>query len=306
MRISKKISLETQFKIELALFRTFYQGCRLLPPSGVIGLGTMIGKLAWHLKVRRHTVMENLRLALGTSISDRRRLEIANAAYHHFGAEMLRLLILDRAAQRPLEDWIDIEGYEALRNRKKPGGILVTGHLGCWEIASFVLPRLGENVTVYTGAHANEKADRLLNEIRSKAGIQTSGAADDRQTLMEKAKTRLVALAGDIRPHKAPVVIDFFGQKTEAAQGPALMALLNEIDLFYFSCIKQGKRFKIRFEKVVHQPAATRRENVVLLTQAFFDVLQKDVEAHPEQYYWFHRRWKNRQDVNYGEKEALF
>lgn len=306
MKISKRISRETQQKIELALFKVFYYSCRILPSALVLSLGAIIGALAWKLRVRKKTVLENLAIAFKNQYSQDEYTRIATDCYRHFGRELLRILILDRESRRPLESWIDIEGLDILRNREQPGGILVGGHIGCWEVANFVMPKLGEEVTVFTGRHANKVADRWLNEIRARAGTKMLGTIDDREELMERAKKSLVALVGDQRPPKSPVKIEFFEYQTEAAQGPALLSLLNKVDLFYFSCVIAGQRLKVRFQKVEFTATSSRRQNIRLLTQAYFNILQADISRYPEQYFWMHRRWKNREDVHYDEKETFF
>jgi Kdo2-lipid IVA lauroyltransferase/acyltransferase len=306
MRISKSVSLQTQFRIEQALFKGLFFFCRSIPASWVLGVGKGIGTLAWKLKARRKVVLKNLSLAFKEKYGKKETEEIALKCYQHFGREMMRVLILDQEAKKPMESWIDIEGLDLLQNREQKGGILVGGHIGCWEIANFVLPKLGEEVTVFTGTHANKLADKWLNEIRSKAGTITAGAGDDRTELFATAKKSLVAIVGDQSPPKAPIMISFFDRPTDAAQGPALLSLLNKVDFFYFSCLKNGDRMKVRIQKVEFEKAETRKESVKRLTQAYFAVLEGEIRKHPEQYFWMHKRWKHSPDVNYGEIDALF
>ena len=306
MRISKSVSLQTQFRIEQALFKGLFFFCRSIPASWVLGVGKGIGTLAWKLKARRKVVLKNLSLAFKEKYGKKETAEIALKCYQHFGREMMRVLILDQEAKKPMESWIDIEGLDLLQNREQKGGILVGGHIGCWEIANFVLPKLGEEVTVFTGTHANKLADKWLNEIRSKAGTITAGAGDDRTELFATAKKSLVAIVGDQSPPKAPIMISFFDRPTDAAQGPALLSLLNKVDFFYFSCLKNGDRMKVRIQKVEFEKAETRKESVKRLTQAYFAVLEGEIRKHPEQYFWMHKRWKHSPDVNYGEIDALF
>ncbi len=306
MRISKSVSLQTQFRIEQALFKGLYFFCRSIPASWVLGVGKGIGTLAWKLKARRKVVLKNLSLAFKDKYSRSEIEGIAFKCYQHFGREMMRVLILDQEAQKPMESWIDIEGLDLLTNREQKGGILVGGHIGCWEIGNFVLPKLGEAVTVFTGSHANKQADKWLNQIRSRAGTITAGAGDDRTELFETAKKSLVAIVGDQSPPKAPILIDFFGRATDAAQGPALLSLLNKVDFFYFSCLKMGERMQITIKKVEFEVAETRKESVKRLTQAYFKVLETEIADHPEQYFWMHKRWKNSPDVDYGKLDALF
>jgi KDO2-lipid IV(A) lauroyltransferase len=306
MRISKRVSRQTQFRMEQALFKSLYYFCRSIPASWVLGMGKGIGTLAWKLKARRKVVLKNLSMAFKDKYNKNEIEEIALKCYQHFGREMMRVLILDQEAHKPLESWIDIKGLDLLKNREQKGGLLVGGHIGCWEIANFVLPKLGEQVTVFTGSHTNKVADKWLNQIRSRAGTITAGAGDDRTELFETARNGLVAIVGDQAPPKAPILIDFFGRATAAAQGPALLSLLNRVDFFYFSCLKMGERMQITINKVDFEMAETRKENVKRLTQSYFKVLEAEIADHPEQYFWMHKRWKHSPDADYGNNDFLF
>ena len=255
MRLSKRVSLRTQFRIEQALFKAFYFFCRSIPSSWVLSIGNGVGSLAWKLKARRSTVLSNLRIAFKDRYSKEELEKIARKSFRHFGREMMRVFILDKEANKPVDSWIDIKGIEVLQNRESRGGILVSGHLGCWEIANFVMPKLGEDVTVFTGTHANKKADQWLNEIRARAGTKTASSNDDRTELFSAAKKGLVAIVGDQSPPKAPIFINFFDRQTDAAQGPALLSLLNKVDFIYFSCVKIDDRMCVRFKKIEFEKA---------------------------------------------------
>ena len=306
MRLSKHISRQAQYRLEQALFKGFYFFCRLIPSTVVLSIGKSIGSLAWRLNARKQTVLKNLAIAFRDQYSKTELETIALDCYRHFGIEMMRIMILDREAKKPIESWIDVEGLELLQKREKEGGILVGGHIGCWEIGNFVLPKLGQAVTVFTGGHTNKIADRWLNEIRKRAGALTAGSGDDRTELYRSAKKGLVAVIGDQAPGKAPIMIDFFGRSTDAAQGPALLSLLNKVDFFYFSCLKKEGRIKVRISKVDFDVADTRKENVHRLTQAFFRMLESEIAKNPEQYLWMHKRWKNSPDVDYSDIDILF
>ncbi|MCP4757769.1 MAG: hypothetical protein GY866_43475 [Proteobacteria bacterium] len=306
MRISQKISIQTQFRIEQILFKTFYYFCRSLPSPLLNGLGTKMGALALKLGIRKGTVTKNLEIGLGDKYSLEEQGGIVEKCFGHFGHELVRITILDREAGHPLEDRIDFEGLEALENRKKPGGVLVGGHMGCWETANITIPKLGETVTVFTGKHANRVVGRWLDQIRNRAGVKTLSSLDDRIALYERAKSELVVILGDFKPPKAPVEVEFFGRPTSAPQGPALLSLLNDVDFIYFSCVQTDQRFKMRFHKIEIESTPSRKKNVQLLTQAYFNQLQTDVEKYPEQFFWLHRRWKDRPDIVYQDRESLF
>ena len=136
--------------------------------------------------------------------------------------------------------------------------------------------------------------------------MDTLSSGDNRVELYERTKKEMIALLGDFRPSKAAIEVEFFGRKTGAPQGGPLLSLLNDVDMFYFSAIKVGERLKVRFKKLVIEKTKSRKQNVQLLTQAFFNELQIDVEKYPEQYLWMHGRWQDDPEVNYQDKEFIF
>ena len=306
MKISKRLSKDAQFKIEQVAFKAFYHACRSFPSNWVLKQGVKMGEFAWKLGIRTETTKKNIELALGSELGEKEIERIAHEAYRHYGLELFRVMILDKVARRPLEGWIDIEGVDVVNNRQTEGGVLVGGHIGCWEIGNLLLPKMGEPITLFTGKHANKTAGKWVDEIRTNAGARTLSAFDDRTELYKRAKTEVVALLGDLKPPKAPVYVKFFEQETAAAQGGPLLALLNKVDFIYFSCINDGDKLKARFKKIEYSPENSRKENIKLLAQGFFDELEKDIVKYPEQYFWMHRRWKDNPDVVYKDKEALF
>ncbi|MBU3914790.1 lysophospholipid acyltransferase family protein [bacterium] len=306
MRISKKISRQTQFRIEQFIFKIIYYCCRVLPISTVLKFGPKLGNLAWRLQIQTSGSIRNVKLAFADRFSDEEVKKIAKESYQHFGTEIMRIFIMDRLAKLPIEDWIDTEGLDIVKNRGKAGGILVGGHFGCWEIACFLIPSLGEPATLFTGKHSNKVVGYWLDDIRRKVGMKTHSSADDRVELYNTVQNEIVAMLGDFRPAKAAIEVQFMGQKTETAQGPALLALLKDVDLIYFSCARVNDRIKVRFKKLEYEKTSSRKQNTILLTQAYYNELQADVEKYPGQYFWMHARWQGNPNVSYDDKQFLF
>lgn len=305
MRISKKMSRQTQFKIEQFIFKVIYYCCRVLPISTVLKFGIRLGNLAWKLQIQSSASIKNVKLAFGDRFTDTEAEDIAKGCFHHFGTEIMRVFIMDRLAKLPLEDWIDIEGLDTVKNRGKKGGILVGGHFGCWEVACFLIPAIGEPATLFTGKHANKVVGYWLDDIRRKLGMKTHSSTDDRVELYHTAQKELVAMLGDFKPSKAAIEVTFLGQKTQTAQGPALLSLLKDVDLIYFSCAKVADRIKVRFKKLEYKKTSSRKENTILLTQAYYNELQADIRNYPEQYFWMHPRWQGNPDIKYNDKQFL-
>ncbi|MDH4120637.1 MAG: lysophospholipid acyltransferase family protein [Deltaproteobacteria bacterium] len=306
MRISTWIPRRTQYRIELVLLAMLMLFCRWMPNRWVLKAGESIGRLAIRLNMRTGTTATNLSLAFPGRFTPEEISALTARCYRHFGREALRIFSLGPLAKQPLEDWLTVEGLEHLTGRPTPGAVLVIGHLGAWELMYLALSRLGVPVTIYSGQHTNKTADRWLNRMRENMGTRTIGAEDDMEDLIAAAKTGVVGLAGDQKPHKAPIYVSFFGRRSAAAQGPAAIAQLAGASMVYGSLVWEANgKARMAFRPVPPSAAPTRRERIQELIQSFFRLLEEDITRHPGQYMWMHKRWKDDPAVQYADTDVL-
>lgn len=87
------------------------------------------------------------------------------------------------------------------------------------------------------------------------------------------------------------------GRPAVTARGAAVFALRTGAPLYFGSAVSlpgSRWRYRISIEEVTIEPSGDFDEDVRRLTQAHANVLEQAVRAHPEQYFWPHKRWKER------------
>ena len=286
-------------RAEFALARSLERAVSLLPERAADGFGASIGRALHGLGIRRETVDENLGIAFPDQ-TDEWRAKVRVAAYEHLGREaaaMLRLSKLDAQAvvnRTVTHGWDEL--HEALSIGR--GVILVTGHYGNWEIAAASVAARGVPIAAIVRRQGNRLVDERLQELRRNLGVETiyQGQAPARVPRILRANG-VVGIVGDQDARKSGVFTPFFDRPASTHRGPALFAL--RLNAPVFSCIARrlpgnDVRYEVRGRRVDVARTGNLDEDVRALLTELSKRLEEEVRRAPEQYFWFHRRWKTR------------
>jgi Kdo2-lipid IVA lauroyltransferase/acyltransferase len=283
--------------VEYRLARTLERAAATLPEGAADALGGQLGAAAYRLGIRRPTVEANLRLAFPDA-PERWRREVARGAYRHLGREaaaMLRLSRLDPAAvveRTVTRGWTELQ--EALGEGK--GVILVTGHYGNWEIAAATVASRGVPVAAIVRRQSNHRVDARLNEARMRLGVETVSQREAPSRIPRVLRRNgVVGIVGDQDARGAGIFVPFFGRAASTHRGPALFAL--RFGAPVFACVARrlegpGVRYEVSGSRVEVARTGDLEADVRTLTARLAARLEAEVRAAPEQYFWFHRRWK--------------
>jgi len=175
--------------------------------------------------------------------------------------------------------------------------LIVTGHLGNFEVGGYVLGVLG--FPTYTVARTldNPYLDRFVNRFRGRTGqriIPKNGGFQQIVEVMSRGGT-MTFLADQYAGIKG-CWVEFFGRPASAHKAIALLALENNARMS--ACAARRLDRPMRFELydyaeidpcAVGSTVGTVRE----LTQWYTSRLEELIRQTPEQYWWLHRRWKD-------------
>jgi KDO2-lipid IV(A) lauroyltransferase len=100
----------------------------------------------------------------------------------------------------------------------------------------------------------------------------------------------ILGLVSDQDAKKSGVFVNFFGKKASTSKGAALFHINNKSPIIIALCNKNSfKNYKINFI-----PIDTSKKSVQEITQTYTTILEQNIIKSPEQYFWFHRRWKTK------------
>ena len=286
-------------RVEYALARTLEGAVSALPEGAADAFGRRLGSAVYRLGIRRRTVEENLRLAFPEQ-TDAWREDVCRRAYQHLGREaaaMLRLARLDRQAvveRTVTRGWDEME--EALSEGR--GCILVTGHYGNWEIAAAAVAARGVPISAIVRRQGNLLVDQRLDDTRRRLGVETIVQRDaPRAVPRALRKNGVVGIVGDQDARRAGVFVPFFGRPASTHRGPALFAL--RFGAPVFACVARrlpgpGVRYEVSGTRVPVRSTGDLEADIQVLTAELAARLEASIREAPEQYFWFHRRWKSK------------
>lgn len=140
----------------------------------------------------------------------------------------------------------DFEGEVHLREMVKQGrgGILLSGHLGNWEAAGFLLQRLNTPVNVVMFDGEEEKIKAYMEDVTGDKKFKIIYIKPDLSHVyaIAQALTRneLVCMHADrFLPGNKTISISFFGQPAPLPEGPFLLALKLKVPVAYVFAIKE-------------------------------------------------------------------
>lgn len=261
--------------------------------------GRRIGDLLRMASRRRRRIAEhNLRIALGDDLPESRRACVMRECFRQFGMfimESMKMACMpDAAVGRLVRTDPDSErrAREALEAGR--GVIFVSAHFGNFEAAARWLAVRGHEVLVVVRAARDARTTDLMTELRRRNGmISVRRDLAGRPMLQTLRNGGCVALLAD--QNADDVVVPFFGRPTGTVDGPARLALHTGAPIVVGMCAREpAGGFVLTVEGIIHaDPSADRQGEIVRITSALNQMIEAAIRRHPEQWLWFHNRWRS-------------
>lgn len=276
-----------------------------LPPAAAIGISALLpypARLAFggwlgrtivraSPKLRRR-VEANLAYVM-PELTAEERARISRGVGDTFGRTFVE--ILNNRAFHARRSWSGPTGpgvaaIEAAA-REGTGAVLVTGHFGQWEGARAWMTSRGINCAGVYRPTDNPHLNRIYLRNLEAGGtpIFPKGAQGVRGIVRHVSRGGIVAILTDQYDRRASRY-DFLGKPAPTSSIPAELALKFKAPLIPIYGVRAPDGAGVSVEAEAPIPHTTAAE----MTQAVNDSLAARVRAHPEQYYWLHRRWEKR------------
>lgn len=233
---------------------------------------------------------------LGMVFSDWSREEINRftvRVFEEIGRNAFDFLRYPRLSDAKKRNLFRFEGLENLSEatRDGRGAIIVTGHLGCWEILAAALVERGFSLMALARPLAEPELDRLLNEHRLRMGVRTASSRG--LSLEVRRHLRgggVLGLLADQRVREGGVEVDFMGVPTRMTDAPARIAGAARVPLVPLGIHREAdQRHRITvLPPIPFSGSSTTRE----ITQEVARALERLIRNAPEQWMWIHPRWE--------------
>jgi Kdo2-lipid IVA lauroyltransferase/acyltransferase len=273
-----------------------------LMPRGAAEL--LAGALAWCAYVAfgrlRRVGERNLALAMPELPAGERR-RILHGAYRNLGRQLVEFCRMARYTRENTRDWLRTEGLEhylAAQARGK-GVLILTGHLGAWELSSFYHSLMGHAMGIVIRRLDNRLLDDFVNGIRCLHGnrvVHKDDFARGLLTAMRAGETVGILMDTNMTPPQGAFA-PFFGRMACTASGLARVALKTDAAVLPgFMVWEPGeRRYVLRFgAELVFEQTGDAEADVLAATAQCNRVLEEWIRRYPDQWLWIHRRWKTR------------
>jgi KDO2-lipid IV(A) lauroyltransferase len=198
--------------------------------------------------------------------------------------------------------------------KRGKGVLLVSGHVGNWEMAADVLMSYGLPVNAVADSWEPEKLDDLINGSRERKGINIIklDASSLRGIFTALKKGETVSILID-RPEdeKDGVPVQFFGETAYMPAGPAAIALKTRAALLIGYCIRRpgDKTFYGAVAPALdYEPHVTgdKERDIQMITQMIVNTIEDVIRRHPDQWYMFREMWPRTDEHDAEVKQKRF
>ena len=190
-------------------------------------------------------------------------------------------------------DWVDSPPVRAMRDERR-AGVLVSAHLGNWEVMPVAAIRRGLDMTIIVREPNNPFVRPIIERLRSVAGgvRAAKGAPGAKAAFYALRQGRVLGLLCDQKMNEG-ISVPFFGIEAMTPTAPAQLALRLGCPLVPVRIERLGPaRFRLSSFEAIEPPASGDREaDAVAVMAAFNEILEHWIRDKPEQWLWLHRRW---------------
>ena len=243
-----------------------------------------------YIPKRKNTALKNLKIAFPNK-SDEWINTTLKKCYTFFTYNFIQFLAF------PIDNnsiEIEVVGKEYLIKAMngKRGTILVSAHFGSWEILGHWFGINDYPLVGIAQKQKNKGANLFFEEKRQLSGIKQIYRKSSMDSLYDILNANeILGLVSDQDAKGKGVFVNFFNKPASTHKGAALFHLNTNAPLIFGICVQKNiGKYKVEFI-----PINPEKKSVEAITQLYTTIIEECIKKYPEQYFWFHNRWKTKQ-----------
>ena len=283
---------------------------RGIPKKYIVKVGNILGGLAYLLDARhRRIVKRNLNFAHPEWPLDKTK-KLSIKTFQSMAITVLEILQMTCFSKKDILQRVRIRGKENLLNTiKSPKAvIMISAHIGNWEMSHLFVSSYIQKPLLVVVQNQPDIIELMIHKLRTSTGntiISKKGAMTKLVRTLRKGK--MVGLLIDQGTSRGEGVdVTFFDRKTNATYSASLLAARYNCPVLPVYCIRESDA---ELTVVVEPPLKLHKTDDVRAdlqtnTQIMTDSVEKIISLYPEQWLWFHKRWKRHYPELYPEDLA--
>ncbi len=245
----------------------------------------------------RRAVRRNLRLIMGSRPD---LPQLSREVFRNFGKYLVDFFRMARTVNKEF-----IQDHVVIRNRQlldeilklKKGVILLTAHIGNWELGAVVLSRLGYPFAAIALPHKERPVNDLFNEQRETHGIEIIPSNNAVRRCMEVLKeNKIIALLADRDFTKHGEKLNFLGKQAIIPKGAAVFSFRTGAPILPTFLVRTAEgQFELIFDPPIFPPdrvdGQIEDEALRGLMQRHTQVIEEKIRQFPTQWLMFREFW---------------
>ncbi len=252
-------------------------------------------------RIDREALVSNIYHILGEGASREEAVRLARRTFRRYAQYLIDLICTSRMSEEELRGLISGVSNEGAITRALEGGkgaILLTAHLGNWELGGMILKALHLPVNIVyfpDRIWGVEKSRRKYRERKGVGQLAIDGSPFSLVFMMAALRrNEIVCLQGDRNYGRRGVKVDFFGAPVSFPPGPVVLAMTSKaplIPIFIIQDDGRGYRFLVE-EPVPVQETGHRQQDIRENLGRVARVLEEYLEKYPDQWFNYVSYWR--------------
>ena len=242
-----------------------------------------------YIPKRKNTALKNLKIAFPDK-SDEWINTTLKKCYSFFTYNFLQFLAFPF---NPNSIEIEVVGKKYLNNaiNENSGTVLVSAHFGSWEILGYWFGINNYPLVGIAQKQKNKGANLFFEEKRQLSGTKQVYRKSSMDSLYEILNAnKILGLVSDQDARGIGVFVDFFNKPASTHKGAALFHLNTNASLIFGICVQKDiEKYRVEFI-----PINPKKKSTKDITQLYTTIIEQSIKKYPEQYFWFHNRWKTK------------
>lgn len=272
---------------------------RMLPYKPAIIIGRILAALAWALDPLHRKIAD---LQMRYALKDSYRKIYTIKVFMNHGDIAVDTIKFAYMTTKEIKKRVSIEGRENIEAAlaSKRGVMLITGHIGNWEILTHISRLMGIEFCVMADIRGDPKLESIIDSIRSRSGatiLPPKGKA--LMLIRELKKGRNIGMVVDQRGRRGDKILcEIFGMPAPTNPAPAFLALKGDAIIVPVYAIKHSNYYRICFGDIVDtRDFGKGKEAIQRLSDYMQSWVESVVKMYPDQWFWLHSRWTRRSEM---------
>lgn len=218
--------------------------------------------------------------------------------YFLFGQSLIDRVVLMSGI--PNKFTINFDGENNLRKiiELKKGGLLLSAHIGNWEIAGYLFKRLNTkvNIVMFDGEDSNIK--EYMQGIVEEKSFHTIYIKNGLSHIYEISEAfqnnEIVCMHADrFMENNKTYTIDFLGRKAKFPAGPFALAANFKVPVSFVFSLKETKlHYHFFATPAKNYSGFNKKLQIQQMLQDFVSEVEDKVKKYPEQWYNYYEFWQ--------------